>query len=634
MNASSFPVRAVVHALGFALAVTTVHVLLGSNLILTLGMPPLTGFVLKAIGLELTFMTVLGLLLSPLLLAPRGSWLHLAGCVLAVLGLEYSVAVDPTLVLMWAAPALVGGLLVVIGWRLSRLGPWVPGAVGALLMGVAWILPEVVVMAAGEKVARDEGRGTPPAGAKDVVMVVLDTVRAQSVSAYGYTRDTTPHFDQLAREGVLFADAGAPATWSLPAHGALFTGQFPSQAGAHGEHRFLDDRLPTLASAFAEAGWETRCFTANPHISDSFGLTRGFAWTDQAWITGAGGRGFTFIFRIMDSLGVAADDKGGKQVVSNLERWLGDRPADAPPAFVFVNFLEAHFPFHQLPEEFLYKYTDRPYSELAEASLLAFGAQFGRDLSDEDRAALAGPMVDLYDGGVAYSDHLLGEVIRLLKERGTYDDTILLVLGDHGEMVGEHGAFGHNSSVYEQDLRVPLAVRFPERIPAGSRVEASVSTVGTFATLFDLAGLNPPDTVKVSSLLPALEGRPAGQPVLAERFEEHLLAQRFAPDRANGKGPLLSPRGRYRVYRVGNLKLVQHHEKGRTETFLFDLARDPGEKVDIAGMSPDTARLEAELVAWSAAIGLPPLDQQIGDYVAPELDAAATEQLRALGYIE
>ncbi|MBW2257072.1 MAG: sulfatase, partial [Deltaproteobacteria bacterium] len=474
--------------------------------------------------------------------------------------------------------------------------------------------------------------------------IVMDTVRAQSVSAYGYERETTPNLDAFATGGVLFEQATAPSTWSLPAHASLFTGTLPSIHDCHGETRWLDDRLPTLAETMAKAGWETRCFTANPFISPSFGLTRGFEWSDQAWITGAGGRGFAFIYRFIDALGVTARDKGGGQVVDNIDKWIDSRPDDAPPAFVFVNFLEAHFPFHQLPAEYRNAYTDMPLRQLRSIGQIAFGTQLGRQLTDDELDRIQGPIHDLYDGGVLYTDYLVSRVIDAWERRGTLDDTVFVIVADHGELVGEHRAFDHVTQVYEECLRVPFVIRYPERIPAGTRVTQPINTMGIFATITDLAGAPTPDTVQIDSLMPALEGRPAGLPVMSERFEEVLLSARFGPGEANGVGPLVSPRGRYRTYREGKFKLAKHYENGDFSTHLFDLEADPGELTDLAGSAlhmADRQRLDEELAAWEAYLNLPPLDAPVDAVGRPEgagggtaMDDAAKAQLKALGYIE
>jgi len=623
--------------LGFASAITTVHLAVGIALILGMGMAPMNWFAAKSLLIEFPMMVLIGAALTPLLMLPKGRLLHPLGMALVVIGLERYVAVDPSKLQMWLGPT--GGALVLFFlFRVLTHKSQTVVTVTAMIAPLVFLaLPNVRhAMTGGYDVKPNQERGQAPADAPDVLMIVMDTTRAQSMSAYGYERETDPNFKKLASEGVLFEDATAPATWSLPAHGALFTGTFPSINVAHAENRYLGGALPTLAEVMSQSGWETRCFTANPHISESFGLTRGFDWSDQAWITGAGGRGFSFIYRLLDSTGFAAKDKGGGQVVSNLQNWMKSRPDDGPPAFVFVNFLEAHFPFHQLPEEHRNKFTDLPLDVLRDAGQTTTGVQFGRQLSDEEYNEIHGPITDMYDGGIHYTDALVGQVLDLWEERGTLDNTLVVVLGDHGEMVGEHGSFGHLPSVYEEALRVPLAFRYPPAIEAGSTVAPPISTLGTFATILDILELPEIQHHQVKSLMPTLSGGIGGQPIIAERYEEHMLSARFAPGEANGEGPLLDPRGRYRVLRSDNYKLAHHYKEGETQKFLYDLDADPGElnniyDEDVFARDEMEFELESVLGAWM----MPELEADVvTDGAIPEMDEAAMEQLRALGYIE
>ena len=272
----------------------------------------------------------------------------------------------------------------------------------------------------------------------------------------------------------------------------------------------------------------------------------------------------------------------------------------------------------------------------------------GRQLTPAEYDEIHQPILDLYDAGIVYTDFLLGQVIDIWHQRGTLNKTIFVVLGDHGEHVGEHGSFGHLASVYEEDLWVPFAIHYPPKITPGQRVAQEISTMGLFATIFDLLELPPPKTVLVPSLVPAFEGSsegdvgaPFGRPVMAERFEEKLLSARFKPGTANGTGPLLTPWGRYRVYRSGDYKLVKHVAQGKFSTHLFDLSTDPGEMNDLAGqasVAADLRQLEAELRSWEILRRIPSLDAPPGGSGKPiddpTLSDEAQEQLRALGYIE
>lgn len=627
--------RALLSGLGWGSAIGTVHLAIGVVLIVALTVPPMTWFTAKSILIEASVAVALGLALAPAFVAPYGRVIHPVALALLWIGLERWVAVDPTKLQMWVAPTVIA--LVLYAGCAAAIARWPRALAG--VVGVALVLPPILVAVpvvnyklGGYGKGSTAVRGTPPAGAPDVLFIVMDTTRAKSVSAYGYERDTTPRFDALAAEGALYLDANSAATWSLPAHASLFTGHYPSSHEAHDETRMLDDRLPTLASTLVENGWSALAFSANPYISDTYGLTRGFDWTDKAWLSGEGGRQFSFIYRLVDRLGFSAEDKGGGQVVDNLRAWMASRPADAPPTFVFVNFLEAHFPFNQLPEPFLRAYAKQPMSELADASQTAFGVQFGRQLTPDELARIEQPIRDMYDGGVKYTDHLVGEVIDLWKERGTLDHTVVIVVGDHGEMVGEHGAFGHVTSLYQPDLHVPLTVRYPPRIPAGSRVAEPVTTVGLFATVMDLLGIAPSGELQAGSLVPGSDSLRG--PLIAERFEEEMLASRFAPGTANGKGPLLMPRGRYRTYREGSYKYAEYTLGGGP--WLFDLATDPNEDVDLAGTQPEKlAEMKGTLDVLLGSLGLRPLDAPVGTTVQkPVMSKDECLRLQSLGYVE
>jgi len=631
MNERPLILRGLLGGIAWGTAVAVAHLGHGIGLILVLGQPPLTWFAFKGTVVELALGVLLGVVLSPLYKLPRGEWLHPVALCALWLVIERIVAVDPSKPLMWIAPSLVALAFVGLGHLVWRKSPAAVIAAGALAPVALLAAPEIRT-ALTEEATAPEIKDAPE-GAPDVLFIVMDTTRAQSLSTYGYERDTSPNLTELANEGVLFEEATAPSTWSLPAHAALFTGTFPSFNQAHAETRMLGTALPTVAELFADAGYVTHCFSANPHISAAFGLTRGFHYSDDAWRDGPGARQFSFIYRFLDWAGLGVDDKGGALVVDNIEEWWAERPDDGPPAFVFVNFLEAHFPFHQLPREYVYAYQDRPMSELREAGQIAFGAQFGRPLTSEEVEQIRGPLIDLYDGGIKYTDFLVGEVVDQWRKAGKLDDTIVVVLGDHGEVVGEHDAFGHVTPMVEEDLRVPLIFRYPEALPEGLRVEGPVSTVGTLATLTELAGIDGPGKVHVDSLVPAVDGRPVGDPVIAERYEEHLLAERFGPGEANGKGPLMNPRGRYRSFRKGDWKLVQHSDGGE---WLYDLANDPGEKNDLAETEwRKLDELKEDLRYHMEELLLPELDAEVTGEVmnVEEMDEATKKQLCELGYL-
>ena len=524
-----------------------------------------------------------------------------------------------------AAPLLGLGLLLAGRWLYSRRA-WLPAPAGLAIIALAITLPELSGNAASERTPDVSAPSRPDA--PDVVLVVLDTVRADHVGAYGYPRDTTPSFDRLAAEGTIYLDATAPATWSLPSHASLFTGRFPSGHQAHGEHRYLDVGEPTLAETLAAAGYDTRCFTANAWISDTLGLTRGFAWSDEAWRTGEVGRTRLFAFKLLDRLGLGAEDKGGGAVAGNFERWAADTPAEARPTFAFLNFVEAHFPYHQVPADYLARFTDTPRAQLTELSTRLLDAQFGGEPPDPETSVR--PAIDMYDAGLAYADSLVERLVGALRRRGTLDRTVLIVMSDHGELLGEFGAYGHGHSISEPESRVPLLIRYPGRVPAGTRVSIPVSTVGVYATILDLVGIEPPPSLQVDSLLPAIAGGPPGGPVISERFAGDIATAQS--EGVQAAQPLLRRDVRFRSYRVGEHKFIEDSNGG---LYFFDLSEDPGELENRAEQrASDVARLRSELDGWQLALGLPKIDAPVAAGGVPELDADARERLKALGYLE
>lgn len=587
-----------------------------------LGPAPL--LVAQMAALMMLGMTLLGVLAAPLLALPRGRIWHALGLTAIYAGLHQAVRLDSPISAMpaYAAPPLALVVLLA-GLGLARWRRALPPVLGVALLGAGCFAPGFYLSLTSPEQGRIVELADPPPGAPDVVLIVLDTVRAANVSAYGYERPTTPNFDALAEQGALFLDATSPSTWSLASHASLFTGLFPSSHGAHAESMILRAGIPTLAESLEGAGYETRCFTSNAFISPALGLTRGFRHTDEAWRDGGAGRTFNFAFRLLDLLGFGTQDKGGAAVVESFARWADETPSDGRPNFVFINFIEAHFPYHQLPDAYLERFSESSRSELRALSMELMAAQFGGPAPPEPERA-ARLAADMYDGGILYTDALLGGIVESIRRRGTLDRTLLIVMADHGEMLGEHGSYGHSSALYEPGIHVPLMLRYPPLIPAGTRVETPVSTVGVFATVLDVLGLEPSAPLQVSSLMSPLRGGPPGGPVLSERFARGQLSP--------AEDPVQDPTVRVRIYRRGALKLV---ETSKGSALLFDLAADPSEDVDLSNTRRnELSRLQRELDTWSAALALPALDATIEPGAEPELDPEARERLRALGYVD
>ena len=338
--------RGLAIGVGFGLAVALSEAWLMSTRFVQMNLPPIWLPMVPNAVIEVVVCGLFGLASSPLLRLRLG-WLALVACVggiWAALGLVSSPESD-FLFMLVVGPPVLGGVLTLVGLWVARRHPKLPFAAGLALLLAAFAFNAIRAEMLSSDRPDMTARVAAPPGAPDVVLIVLDTVRARNVSAYGYDRETTPNFDALAAEGALFLRATSPSNWSLPSHASLFTGLFASGHGAHSENYHLREDVPTLAGTLAEAGWESVCFTANPWISDALGTARGFDWSDESWRSGGVGALMNSTSRMLDYLGFrASEDKGGSQVASNFDEWLAARPVDAGPYFVFLNFIEAHFP--------------------------------------------------------------------------------------------------------------------------------------------------------------------------------------------------------------------------------------------------------------------------------------------------
>jgi arylsulfatase A-like enzyme len=346
--------------------------------------------------------------------------------------------------------------------------------------------------------------------APNVLLIVLDTVRAENLSAYGYSRPTTPVLAELAARGVLFSRAVSPAPWTLPAHASLFTGRWPHELSTDWMWP-LDRTYPTLAEEFSSRGYLTAGFCANVHYcSYETGLTRGFAHYEDYSVplrhALADGPLDQFI-RIFAP--PPDEDRDGKSrpapiISETFLSWL-DRSRDAgtgQPFFAFLNYFDAHRPYTS-PEEFHARFST-PGAPYTPNLLPRSGPRRPWDAN-----AIRGSE-DAYDASIAYLDSEIGQLIGELRQRGLLEQTVIAITSDHGEEFGEHGVIGHGNSLYRSTLMVPLVIIAPGRAPENRRVDVPVSTRDLPRTLLDLAQRGAASRIPGRSLTRFWDGTPAG----------------------------------------------------------------------------------------------------------------------------
>jgi arylsulfatase A-like enzyme len=409
----------------------------------------------------------------------------------------------------------------------------------------------------------------------NVVLISLDTLRADYVGAYGSGLETTPNLDRLAEEGVLFENAVAPYPSTTASHMSLLTGTYPDVHDVLGPTRVLSKELATLAEILSGHGYQTAAVTEDGMISARSGFARGF--------------GFYREFKHWDP---ATTDGHVRAVVTEALAWLDRHPGER--FFLFVHTYQVHGPYAP-PDEF------RVFAVDVEASA-ANDAEIRRKM-ERERAA--------YAGEVLYTDHEIGRFLSGLADRGLADETIVVVTSDHGEALGEHGAFGHGWFLIEEVLSVPLLLRAPDAIPEGLRVSSPVSLVDVSPTILELVGLPSPKDAQGVSLVPLI-----ADPEAAAYHDRVVYSQR-------GRGAATSF-----GMRRGDRKWLFRDEK---EPEVFDLEADPGEVRPLAddALLGEGRRFLDEFLERNRAAR-----SRLAASASAPLDEETLEKLRRLGYVD
>ncbi|WP_435021096.1 sulfatase [Tundrisphaera sp. TA3] len=343
--------------------------------------------------------------------------------------------------------------------------------------------------------------GLPPARpeAPNVVLIVLDTVRADHLSLYGYHRRTTPHLDALAKHAIIFDFARSAAPWTLPSHATMFTGRWPNELSVDYD-RPLDGTHPTLAEYLGGHGYLAGGFVGNTFYCNSwFGVARGFAHYEDTHENQAISTQETLrsaaLTRLMMPLAVrwglwptTADfppRKTAEEVNRNALAWLDGRAGQDRPFFLFLNYIDVHGPY-LLPESFPREYSRANRKELVEASSRARDERLP---IDERFEALDRIGVDAYDDCIRYVDEQIDRLLTELDRRGKGRNTWVIVTADHGEHFGEHGIYRHGNSLLRPLVDVPLLIVPPRGDGLSGRVTTPVSIRDLPATVADMLGL-------------------------------------------------------------------------------------------------------------------------------------------------
>ena len=477
----------------------------------------------------------------------------------------------------------------------------------------------------------------------NVVLVVADTTRADDA----FDPHVAPTIAELRRNGTTATRAFSTAPWTLPAHGSLFTGTPSSMHGAHADHERLDGDLPTLPGLFRDAGYETVGASNNTWVSVEGGFDRGFEQFRQMWQLV---QSSTALGEVDDVLGESRiralarevfdgnplanvtnvlyhyvargrSEGGGGRTTDWIAEWLDDRD-EHRPFFLFANYIEPHLDYRP-PKRHAVEYLSEgvSYREALEVPQKPWEYLAGNVTLDEQELRI---LRGLYRAEIAWFDEHLARLREVLIEAGEWDDTVLVVVGDHGENVGDHGMMDHQYCLYDSLIHVPL-VLCGGAFDGGEELTDLVSLVDLPPTLLDVAGIEVPEAREQflgRSFHPDADSREfvvseyvAPQPTM-EALERHvgdLPEHVYQYDRS------------LRAIRTDEYKLVRGSD-GSTE--LHDLDADPGERRDLSGDRPErVAALSDRLDDWLASFEHAEVEESVA------IDDEREAQLERLGYL-
>jgi arylsulfatase A-like enzyme len=447
--------------------------------------------------------------------------------------------------------------------------------------------------------------GAPPEASGDasnVLFIVIDTLRADHLPLYGYEGISTPNLERLADDSIRFDQAFTNSSWTRPSFASILTGRLPSSHGVMAKSDALPNALTTLPEALKGAGYATGGFVTNFNVAPYFNFHQGFdeyVFLEPEFVLGADDASaklllMQFVRQRIEKLRAAQGEvlpgtayQDAATVNAALTSWI-DRQSQSP-WFLFVGYMDPHDP-----------YFAHPYD----------GSGYARAAHQHPDVSEASALTELYDGEISYWDTEFGKLLDALEERGLYDDLTIIVTADHGEELADHGGFWHGTTLYDEQVRVPLLVKLPDARRGGTVVRHWVQSVDLMPTLLEELGIEVPEGVQGGNLFTGTdvvyaeeshEGNVLESVRHLEGTDEHKL---ITANRGNPRG--LEPVELYRV----------------------DL--DPGEQDNLARSSPEQVRVSTKALLQQRAVAKE--DAVVADSV--ELDEDVAAHLEAIGYIE
>jgi arylsulfatase A-like enzyme len=427
----------------------------------------------------------------------------------------------------------------------------------------------------------------PPHG---IILISLDTLRADHLGSYGYHRNTSPSIDAFAQESILFERAVVQAPTTLPSHMSIMTSLYPSFHGVWQENFPLADEHMTLAELLREGGYRTAAFVDGGYVSGVYGFERGFDLYD--------------------------DQRGGIAVIlPKVKKWLNDNKSD--PFFLFIHCYDIHSPYDPPPpyNTIFHDFTYAGHLFPGTRTLFKIAGK-KLQLNDEDLRHF----IALYDGGIRYTDEKIGEFLSYLSASELTDQSLIIITSDHGEEFKEHGGILHRQVYYRPELHVPLIIRIPQYRKKQIRLNELVRSIDLLPTILDMAELQPPPGAQGRSLLPLIKRN--------KNFLNRFLWRVFHPFKRDSDNSFAENTWD-RKYSIIAKDYQMIHDTPSGSMQLFNIKVDPLAQNNIAKDHP--AILERLLSEYQKTYDHIP---RFTEMPHRELDEQMREQLKALGYLD
>jgi len=429
----------------------------------------------------------------------------------------------------------------------------------------------------------------PSSSTPNIILITIDTLRVDHLSYYGYSRQTSPFIDSLARDAVVFTHAYSTSSWTAPSMASIFTGLYPREHGVmHGVaqgpsativgQEMLFDGFSTIAEILKKDGYTTFGVSSNGHLSRGTGFARGFDYFDTHWFM--------------------------KSPASNLsiKKWLKNIHATSK-YFLWIHYFDPHNPYApRLPWYKTYITQSNSYSKWLQ-EVIPNPKEFLEELKQDTKGLNV--LKDRYDSEINYCDYYIKELLTLLHPN---DNTIIIITADHGEAFLEHGQLLHGDTLYEEEIRVPLIIKFPPKMGLVKTLEQPVSNRNILATLVDFVGTKADKKIPGVSLMPLISS-------LSNQAPEDIYFE-------------LDWNGWFKGVRSKNWKFLLKGQKEQ-EKLLFNLSMDPSEQNNLAHQHSELLKLlDSRLTNW---LGAHPAFK--GPKIRLPVDKKQEDKLRSLGYL-